>query len=230
MIFWNFVHILIMCGTSFFEFRKMKASHWKNHVVVQIDFAKIYGCQCLEAIQTVYWNPKIVTLHPTKIYCDALGKLQHRSLMFVSEVLSHNFSMVFRYYRNWLGWLKRYMYAGVSWIFITGWTHQNAVSQPVVPLIQFRTLQVCLAVKFHDCWHYFESGHGKGACDGIGGMAKSMVDTAIKTESVQNANDLCLGSFNSEPDYQYLLYIFINKDEYNTSDAIIKSQQQYLTQ
>jgi hypothetical protein len=40
-------------------------------------------------------------------------------------------------------------------------------------------------------WLYSESGHGKGACDGIGGTIKRMANSAVKTRKavIQNAKD-----------------------------------------
>ena len=40
-------------------------------------------------------------------------------------------------------------------------------------------------------WNYFELGHGKGPCDGLGGTVKRMADTAIKTGKfmIQDASD-----------------------------------------
>ena len=40
-------------------------------------------------------------------------------------------------------------------------------------------------------WNYFEAGHGKGPCDGIGGTSKRLADEAVKQEkvSIQDASD-----------------------------------------
>ncbi|KAK3089949.1 hypothetical protein FSP39_007894 [Pinctada imbricata] len=40
-------------------------------------------------------------------------------------------------------------------------------------------------------WHYFEAGHGKGPCDGIGGTTKRNADNAVKQgkATIQDAND-----------------------------------------
>ena len=40
-------------------------------------------------------------------------------------------------------------------------------------------------------WNYFEAGHGKGPCDGVGGTVKRLADDAIKQNKVviQDASD-----------------------------------------
>jgi hypothetical protein len=31
-------------------------------------------------------------------------------------------------------------------------------------------------------WNFFEAGHGKGPCDGLGGITKSLADEAVRTD------------------------------------------------
>jgi len=44
------------------------------------------------------------------------------------------------------------------------------------------------------CWNYFESVHGKGPCDGIGGTAKRMAEMSVKQIkiNIQDTNDFFL--------------------------------------
>ena len=44
---------------------------------------------------------------------------------------------------------------------------------------------------FPASWNYFEAGHGKGPCDGVGGSVKRMADEAVKQQKVvlQDAKD-----------------------------------------
>ncbi len=38
-------------------------------------------------------------------------------------------------------------------------------------------------------WQYFESGHRKGSCDGVGGAVKRSANLAVKRRLIQTAND-----------------------------------------
>lgn len=44
-------------------------------------------------------------------------------------------------------------------------------------------------------WHYFECGHGKGPCDGVGGTTKRNADNAVKQGKalIQDARLLRMG-------------------------------------
>lgn len=40
-------------------------------------------------------------------------------------------------------------------------------------------------------WNYFEAGHGKGPCDGLGGITKRVADEAMKSGKVTMTCDSC---------------------------------------
>ena len=49
----------------------------------------------MEEVQSAYWNATAVTLHPTVLYKKGEnGGLEHKSIVFVSEILQHNAAMV----------------------------------------------------------------------------------------------------------------------------------------
>ena len=168
--------------------RKMKDQLPANHVLIQMDFAENYSCQNLDEIQSAYWNTTMVTLHPTIVYHrQPDGSLVHSSYVFVSEVLQHNSSMVQTILKDLMETLK------VSHPDITRihfWTDS--------PTSQYRNKSIFDAVNSFDSkyrvkasWHYFEAGHGKGPCDGIGGTTKRNADNAVKQgkATIQDAND-----------------------------------------
>ena len=67
------------------------------------------------------------------------------------------------------------------------------------PSSQYRNKHLMYIIAQHDkmfgipcTWTYFESGHGKGPCDGIGGSSKRLADLAVKTDK---ASILCAQDF-----------------------------------
>ena len=71
--------------------------------------------------------------------------------------------------------------------------------------------------------HYFESGHGKSACDVDGGATKGNADNAVKQEKtvIQDAMDLFAYAIQSEGEIEYQL---ITTDEYEMSNAVIEER------
>lgn len=63
---------------------------------------------------------------------------------------------------------------------------------------QYRNKQVFFTIANHKeifgvqaRWNYFEAGHGKGPCDGLGGTTKRMADEAVRSGRtvIQHADD-----------------------------------------
>jgi hypothetical protein len=50
------------------EIRNLKENLGRTEVVVQMDFAENYTCSNVSEIQSAYWNPVMVTLHPVVAY------------------------------------------------------------------------------------------------------------------------------------------------------------------
>lgn len=67
----------------------------------------------------------------------------------------------------------------------------------------------------HAQWNYFEAGHGKGPCDGIGGTVKRMADNAVKRKIViQDAHDFFAWATQEQGSTKTKIeYIFLTKEE-----------------
>jgi hypothetical protein len=196
-------------------FKHMKESLLENndHVCLQMDFAENYNIKEMEEIQSAYWNQESVTLHPVVMYFQKDGSLMHRSMVVVSEVLNHNSSMVQSIIKKVIPWVKE---NSPNVNFIHYWTDS--------PTSQYRNKAIFDLVARHPnlygikaSWHYFEAGHGKGACDGIGGAVKRSADTAMKIGKV---NITCAKDFyewGSKSDSK-IAYKFVEKHEYEDSN------------
>ena len=57
-------------------------------------FAENYTCRTVDEVQTAYWSLTLVTLHPTVVYFQEESTLKHRSLMVISNTLTHSASTV----------------------------------------------------------------------------------------------------------------------------------------
>ena len=66
-------------------------------LIIQMDFAENFNCSAGDRnVQSSYWNPLSVTLHPVIVYFheEVGGDLQRKSLCYVSALNKHNTSMV----------------------------------------------------------------------------------------------------------------------------------------
>ena len=96
------------------------------------------------------------------------NSLSHTSLVFASEVLHHSAAMVYAIVKKLVNTVKNYV---PELKHVHCWTDSPSSqcrSKSVFDFIsRFEVNHGCKA-----SWHYFESGHGKSTCDGVGGTTK----------------------------------------------------------
>lgn len=170
------------------QIRTLKDKLPSHEVILQMDFSENYMCRSMEEIQSAYWHQTAVTLHPIVAYFrDNDDKLCHKSFVVVSDEMSHSTSTV---------------WAVIDMIMPELRTIDPALSRVHFftdsPTSQYRNKHIFYVVSHFPIlygaearWNYFEAGHGKGPCDGLGGTTKRMADEACKTgnATIQDAKD-----------------------------------------
>jgi hypothetical protein len=70
------------------------------------------------------------------------------------------------------------------------------------------------------CWNYFESEHGEGLCDGIGGTCKRRASEAVKQgkATIQDAHEFYNWAHGKEKRIAYYLY---SQQEYDSTAEYI---------
>lgn len=203
-------------SAQFHAVKELKQRLPDGHIVVQMDFAENFTHQAPEEIQSAYWCQTQTSLHPAVAYYMSDGKLQHKSYVFVSAELSHNSSAVFTIMKQLMPELQ---------LLVNNLAVVHYVTDS--PTSQYRNKYIFYLIANHQMlfndiratWTYWEVGHGKGPCDGIGGTAKRMVDNAIKQEKaiIQDANDFFVWSSESNSAISFKLY---------TADDVRKSSEE----
>ena len=165
----------------------LKADLPPHHFIAQMDFAENFNCKTSDEVQSSYFNKCLVSLHPVVVYYSINGVLHHKNFTFISNDLNHNATFVFSVISRLVPLIKN-MDPEASCIHY--WTDS--------PTSQYRNKHIFSVIRKHkehldiNCtWDYFEAGHGKGPCDGIGGTVKRCADLAIKQRKVniQSASD-----------------------------------------
>ena len=174
--------------TQYTQMRHLKKHLPPHHVIIQMDFAENYSCKSMDEIQSAYWNQTSVTLHPMVIYFKTdSDELRHKSCIIISDEMGHNSATVITFIKDIIPIVKE-IDDGV--VTIHYWTDS--------PTSQYRNKAIFDMVANHQFtfginarWNYFEAGHGKGPCDGLGGTTKRMADEAVISGHVfiQDATD-----------------------------------------
>lgn len=169
------------------QVRDLKANLPNDEMILQMDFAENFSCRSLNEIQTAYWNQSMVTLHPVVAYFKEGDILKHQSFVVVSDEMSHSASTVCAFIDKLMPCLKLLK---PNMKTVHYWTDS--------PSSQYRNRYIFYTIANHQNiyqirgrWNYFEAGHGKGPCDGLGGTVKRMADEAINQghTTIQDAAD-----------------------------------------
>lgn len=164
-------------NTQYEQIRHLKQNLPPHEMIIQIDFAENYSCRSLEEVQSAYFNQTAVTLHPMVVYWKLeTGELTHKSFITVSDEMAHKASTVVTFIEDIIPELKK---IDDQLSTIHYWSDS--------PSSQYRNKYIFDFISNHEdmygCsarWNYFESGHGKGPCDGLGGTCKRLADEAIR--------------------------------------------------
>lgn len=203
------------------EIESLKDKLPKHHFIVQMDFAENYSCKSNEEIQSAYWNMTSVTLHPIVVYfMNTDMKLEHQSFVVVSDELSHSAITVHGILEKMIPKLKE-IDEDVEMIHY--WTDG--------PTSQYRNKQVFFTIANHKeifgvqaRWNYFEAGHGKGPCDGLGGTTKRMADEAVRSGRtvIQHADDFFKWAV--ESNLKGIKFLFVSSDECKSAANILSAR------
>ena len=196
---------------QFEALRKCKQNLCENECLVQMDFAENYVCKPLEEVQSGYWNQTGVTLHPIVVYYLAEGILKHHCLVAVSDERAHNAATIMTIIEELVPKVQTFIPALQR---IHYWTDS--------PTAQYRNKTIFSLVSEHHekfdgvfaSWNYFEAGHGKGPCDGVGGTVKRLADDAVKRETavIQDAHDFYAWASQEREDSD-ITYFFVSKQD-----------------
>jgi len=170
---------------QFDSMRELREKMPSNHIEIQVDFAEDYVCEVQAGeVQSGHWNAEKVMLHPVVVRYkehDA-GPTITKSFVYTSKVTKHNAEMVWAILQQF--WTKDFP-AHVGQDFIDNLERVHYVSDS--PFSQYRNRFMFFLIATHHIhfgvkasWNYLESGHGKGACDGVGGTAKRIAAQASK--------------------------------------------------
>ena len=159
------------------ELKFLKEHLKKGQVITHEDFSENFQIKHQNEIMAAHWLTNGVTIFTVIVYYRADGEgsqLEHLSYAFVSDQLDHDKASVYTFNKMLLEDLKKittvsevhYWSDGCGSQFKSRFNMSNIVGHEA----EFGT---------EATWSYFETDHGKGAVDGIGGEIKRAVWRAI---------------------------------------------------
>ena len=205
--------------TQYEELYRLKDTLPGSHCIIQMDFAENYNCSAADQVQSAYWNPVSVTLHPVVVYFMKNGSLQHHSLCYISPCVSHNTTMITTIIKTMLSRdIKSLL--DKQHIDTIHYLSDSPSSQYRNRFMFFLTLAHFEIFGLHARWDYFEAGHGKGPCDGIGGTVKRLADMATKHgHNINDARSLFCWAQSLDSSIQYS---YVSQSMYDAMEPRVK--------
>ena len=155
------------------ELKCLKENIADNHVIIQEDFAENYTLRQQNEIMAAHWAPQQVTIFTAVVYYKENNELKSVSYCIISDELDHNKHSVFVFNKLIINDLVTRLGSNkVQHIYY--WSDGCGS--------QFKNKYTFSNLLFHEhdfgCtaeWNFFETSHGKGPVDGIGGAVKRSV-------------------------------------------------------
>lgn len=139
--------------------------------LVICDFAENYAFIAQDAAPGFHWNNDQATIYPVVVYYKEGGQVLHKSLVIISECLSHDAVAVQVFTRIVVDFIKNE---------ITKTPKRIIYFSDGAPQ-QFKNCKNFINLYYHNEdfavfaeWHFFATAHGKGPCDGVGGTLKRL--------------------------------------------------------
>lgn len=160
-MFREHVHLV---KNQYTEIRRLKENLPVGHVVAQLDFSENYTCTSYDEVQSAFWNKSMVI---AVYFRNEENQLIHKSFAVISDELSHNASAILAFIEHVVPIFKE-LIPTISYI--------DYMSDS--PTSQYRNKYMFNVIAEHPnrfgigaSWQYFEAGHGKGPCNGVGAVA-----------------------------------------------------------
>lgn len=205
--------------------KELKQNLNEFEAVILGDFSENYSFIVQDAAQGFHWENSQCTLHPFVVYWKDLSKnnaLKHISYCALSPETRHNTVMVYSFLKVLLTDLKKrlpqiltihYFSDGCAGQYKNRYNFSNLCSHE-----EDFGLQAI--------WHFFGTGHGKNACDGIGGTVKRSTARA----SIQRALNYQI--LNCEDMYTFctthlsksINFFYLKKHDIEVNDIFLKER------
>ena len=169
------------------EIRSLRERLTQQECTIQMDFAQNWMVSYHEEVQSAFFAKDAITVHPVVIHLrDKDGKIYTDSLCVASDDKTHDAGAILAILDVITSHIKN-KHPEVSVV------HYCSDS----PSSQYQNISMFSVICRHKelfgltcTWSYFESGHGKGPCDGVGAAAKRKADQALmRNVAIFNAAD-----------------------------------------
>lgn len=161
------------------SFKEARENVQPDEAVIQIDYAENYGCKHQNEVQAAHWTSVYVSIFTAVVwYKDEKNLAVKKSFALVSDYAQHEKYSVHVSLQLLLGEVKFSLVPDLKKVHIYS---DGAASQFKQRYTLYNITHLAEELDIGIEWNFFESYHGKGAVDAIGGTVKKMAWNAARS-------------------------------------------------
>ena len=156
--------------------RQLRERMTPAECTIQMDFAENWMVSYPEEPQAVYYAKEPVTLHPAVIHHREGEVTTHWCVALVTDDRKHDSGAILSFLEVLCEYVKDTLPEVTTIHYVSDSPSSQYRNKSIFSILcKYRQLFTGLQAT----WTYFESGHGKGPCDGVGAAAKRNADLAV---------------------------------------------------
>lgn len=201
---------------------QLKSELKEGELVVICDFSENYSFVLQDEVQGFHWNNLQATIHPIVVYYKEENNFKHKSIVVISECLTHDTVAVHLFQKKLIQFLKESFNEMPKKIFYfsDGCAAQYKNKKNFINLCHHNK-----DFGIDAEWHFFATSHGKGPSDGLGGTVKRL---ASKASLRRPYTDQILTSFQlyswCKENIQTCHFIYVKLEEHVEEEKILEER------
>lgn len=202
-------------------YQELKNNLREGELLVTLDFSENYAVVIQDAVQGFYWNNTNIAILPSVVYYKENGSLKNLSFLGVLENTIHDTISVYMFQNRLIELIKLKIPNVNKIYYFTDGAPQHFKNKK-----NFKNL--CLHNEdfgINAEWHFFATAHGKGPCDGLGGMVKSQARKAClqfgSQRNILNAADFYEWG---QSKFQSINFIYCSNEDYIQTSKLLEER------
>lgn len=176
----KFLNHVLTIEHQYKAIRMLKATLTTNEVLIHCDFSENYSCKYAHEVQSMHFggSRQNITIHTVVIYFRDELETKKKCFATLSESLDHTTPAVWAHLEPLLLWIRQNLPQVNTLHFLSDSTCSQYRNKRMIYFLQYHLKDIFPGLNAFT-WNYTESGHGKGAPDGVGGVLKRTADRLV---------------------------------------------------
>ena len=201
--------------------KKCKDELDENEVVILGDFAENYSSIIQNEVQAHYFNKNQSTLHPFVVYYKEQGELKSKSVVIISDCLTHDSWTVHYFLKVLINYIKEIVPGVKKAKFFTDGSASQYKNKKMFAILCSFAKEFGINAE----WHFYATAHGKSPCDGLGGTVKRLARKASLQRPTENQITTAIELYEwARISIMNIKFFFVKKEQINENSKLLNNK------